>query len=319
MRPAGGTCGKTARKKELRISEFCGRESKNGQADNKGPVGGPAGAGLLVRAVIDGKGTIMMKTPGILKGGRCRGCPWRTPMGGCVDPVLKSGRCGDWVWYPRGSKQCRRRWVKPKDPRTPGQLGSRAAFGAASKAWSHSQELTEQQREDWRREARKAQSRARLGQSGPVTGQQNYVGRKTEKAGEGRQKEPTSQVPQSQRVARSTWAQHRRSTVVPPWQRPRGTGCGRKAKARRAASQVPPSQRVARSTWEGSGRAPEGPRCGPGGRSGVSWTVSQRGEGLYCGSARAGGRWLRQGGTGRSGGGLPSGHGSGGQERLARE
>ena len=42
--------------------------------------------------------------------------------------IPKSGRLGKWVFYMRGRKQCRRRWVQPKDPRTPGQLESRGAF-----------------------------------------------------------------------------------------------------------------------------------------------------------------------------------------------
>lgn len=49
---------------------------------------------------------------------------------------LRSGRRGQWVYYMRGNKQCRRRYVCPRDPRTPGQLRSRQTFGAASKAWS---------------------------------------------------------------------------------------------------------------------------------------------------------------------------------------
>ena len=176
----------------------------------------------------------MMKTPGILKGGRCRDCRWRTPSVGCADPVRKSGRCGDWVWYPRGSKQCKRRWVSPRDPRTPGQLRSRAALGAASKEWSHSEKLTEEQREDWRRKAGKVQSRVRLGQSGPLTGQLNYVGRKTEKA------EPISQVPQSEKAAQSMWEQYDHSTIAPVWQRRRG-GESRSQKGCFTSSAVPES------------------------------------------------------------------------------
>ena len=98
----------------------------------------------------------------------------------------KSGRWGDSVFYMRGNKQCRRRYVVPRDPRTAGQLRARAAFGAASKTWSHSQELTEEQREAWRTEAAKVQSRPRLGQSGPLTGQQHFVGRKCAREQTGR-------------------------------------------------------------------------------------------------------------------------------------
>ena len=48
----------------------------------------------------------------------------------------RSGRRGEWVYYMRGNKQCRRRYVRPRDPRTPAQLRVRQTFGAASKAWS---------------------------------------------------------------------------------------------------------------------------------------------------------------------------------------
>jgi hypothetical protein len=91
--------------------------------------------------------------------------------------VPTSGRDGLWVYYMRGGKQCRRRYVVPKDPRTPAQRRQRAALSAASKAWSQSQRLTQEQRQDWRAAGAKIQSRPRLSQSGPLTGQLHYVGR----------------------------------------------------------------------------------------------------------------------------------------------
>src|SRR5512146_465634 len=90
-------------------------------------------------------------------------------------PVRYSGRSGEWVYYVRGKKQCRRRYVRPRDPRTPAQLRVRAAFGAASRFWSHTLELTEAQRDAWEAAANKRQSRPRLGQSGPLTGQQYFM------------------------------------------------------------------------------------------------------------------------------------------------
>jgi len=144
--------------------------------------------------------------------------------------VPKSGRCGDFVFYVRGNKQCRRRYVLPKDPRTAGQLRARVAFGAASKAWSHSPQLTQEQREAWRKAAAKVQSRPRLGQSGPLTGQQHFVGRKCaqgqlggeeNKRGCGRKREgkrASLQVFETQRVARSTWEHYRSAPGVPRWQ-----------------------------------------------------------------------------------------------------
>ncbi len=92
-------------------------------------------------------------------------------------PVQFSGRSGDWVYYMRGRKQYRRRYVVPKDPRSPKQLRCRAAFGAASLLWSHSEQLSDQDRDHWIAAAGRIQSRPRLGQSGPLTGQQYFVGR----------------------------------------------------------------------------------------------------------------------------------------------
>ena len=76
-------------------------------------------------------------------------------------PVRFSGRSGEWVYYVRGNKQCRRRYVVPKDPRTPAQMRVRAAFGAASRYWSHTLELTEAQRDAWEAVANKRHSRPR--------------------------------------------------------------------------------------------------------------------------------------------------------------
>ena len=90
-------------------------------------------------------------------------------------PVRYSGRSGEWVYYMRGRKQCRRRYVVPKDPRTPAQLRVRATFGAASHYWSHTLDISEAQRDAWEAAANKRKSRPRLGQSGPLTGQQYFM------------------------------------------------------------------------------------------------------------------------------------------------
>jgi hypothetical protein len=75
----------------------------------------------------------------------------------------------------RNGKQCRRRYVKPRDPRSAKQLASRSTFAAASKAYS--QTLTEEQREQRRAAGANIRSRPRLGQSGPLTGQLYHIGR----------------------------------------------------------------------------------------------------------------------------------------------
>ena len=94
--------------------------------------------------------------------------------------VPKSGRYGDWVYYMRDGKQRRRRYVKPKDKRTPEQLRLRAAFGAASHAYSW--ELTEEERQESRTAGAKVRSRPRLAQSGRLSGQQYHVKRKAAEA-----------------------------------------------------------------------------------------------------------------------------------------
>ena len=88
-----------------------------------------------------------------------------------------SGRAGGYVYYWAYGRLCWRVYVIPRDPRTPAQQRSRAAFGAASKAWSGSQSLTEEQRDAWHADAAKIKSTPRLGQSGSLTTQQDYVGR----------------------------------------------------------------------------------------------------------------------------------------------
>ena len=108
-----------------------------------------------------------------LKARGCRGCPFRAPSGRCLDPRIKSGRCGDWVWYLRGNRQFRRLYVKPQDPRTPKQLHWRARFGAASKKYSPS--LTQEQREAFIAAGAKFRTRPRLAQSGRLTGQQYSI------------------------------------------------------------------------------------------------------------------------------------------------
>jgi hypothetical protein len=86
----------------------------------------------------------------------------------------RSGRRGEWIYYLRGNKQCRRRYVRPRDPRTPAQLRLRQTFGAASKAWS-SPGLSQQERQKVRAPAKKVKSRPRLRQSGHLFGQQYSV------------------------------------------------------------------------------------------------------------------------------------------------
>jgi hypothetical protein len=74
--------------------------------------------------------------PKVSHGRRCPRCPFYAPSGKCLNTTLRSGRCGDWVWYVCNGKQFRRLWSRPRDPRTPLQLYWRARLGAASKRYS---------------------------------------------------------------------------------------------------------------------------------------------------------------------------------------
>jgi hypothetical protein len=90
---------------------------------------------------------------------------------------LKSGRCGDWVWYVRNGYQWRRRWLEGFDPKTAKQRAQRARLAAASKAYN--EVLTEDERRACIAEGAKRRTRPRLGQSGPQTGQQYWVGKES--------------------------------------------------------------------------------------------------------------------------------------------
>jgi hypothetical protein len=172
------------------------------------------------------------------------------------ETALLSGRFGDWVYFVRNGKQCRRRYVRPKDRRSPAQLRVRKNFGEAAKHWSHSPQLTQAQRDAWELEANQIQSRPRLGQSGPLTGQQHFVGRACAKGrvkeecrmmkGESpEQAETRPQAAQGPRLTGSTWEARR--TLEGATSQVSGVGCrvsrerrrSCKAVARRGSSAAP--------------------------------------------------------------------------------
>jgi hypothetical protein len=113
--------------------------------------------------------------PGIVPGGWCSRCPLCGSAGECFDPAVKSGRCGDWVWYVRDGLQWRRPWIKPFDPKTAKQRAWRAHLAAASKAYNEL--LTDEQQEACIAAGAKRRCRPRLGDSGTQTGQQYWVGK----------------------------------------------------------------------------------------------------------------------------------------------
>jgi hypothetical protein len=182
-------------------------------------------------------------------------------------PSPMSGRSRGYVYYWFKGRQRWRRYVIPKNPRTPAQQRARAIFGTASKTWSEDGLLTEEQRDAWYADGARKESRPRLGQSGPLTGQQNYVGRncarkqrdsgmlshlierkaKKPKSSETR-RELISQVFTFQPVMRPTPWIRRAYTVVAPSYRRIPRGYLRKTKGRKLMSQLARFQRFTRPT-----------------------------------------------------------------------
>jgi hypothetical protein len=148
---------------------------------------------------------------------RCPRCPFHAPSGKCLNPTLRSGRCGDWVCYVRNGKQFRRLWSKPRDPRTPLQLLCRERLGAASKRYS--QGLTGGQQNACIAAGARLQSRPRLFQSGRLTGQQYLVRQEcsTKAAVSARSAGPVAKPLQTQGILASTWEHYRSATTALPW------------------------------------------------------------------------------------------------------
>ena len=86
--------------------------------------------------------------------------------------VPQSGHLGTFISFKNRFGQFRRRYVVPKDPRTPAQIGVRSRFGRVSARW---RVLTDEQRAAWTAFAAEVSSRGRLGKSGPLTGCQLFV------------------------------------------------------------------------------------------------------------------------------------------------
>jgi hypothetical protein len=178
---------------------------------------------------------------------------------------IVSGRAGHYVYYWAYGRLCWRVYVVPKDPRTAAQRRSRAAFAAASKTWSANQPLTQAQREAWHAHAAQIKSTPRLGQSGPLTAQQDYVACNAQKnrwglallseppAGERPKAEcrmqnerPATQLRRSRGLARSS-SGTRRACVGPAPSLPSAAGASpRNALGRFARSQMPFHQHITR-------------------------------------------------------------------------
>jgi hypothetical protein len=98
--------------------------------------------------------------------------------------IPKSGKCGNIVVYPGRYGQCQRQLVIPANPQTSARQFMRGSFGNLARAWGR--RLTEAQRGAWNVAGPKVQSAKRLGQSGPLTGQQHFQGINSARARVGR-------------------------------------------------------------------------------------------------------------------------------------
>jgi hypothetical protein len=89
--------------------------------------------------------------------------------------ILQSGKLGrEEGQRPQADRQRERAYVIPKTVRNAATKRTRTAFGALSKAYSTL--LTREQQKAWNAAAAKVLSRPRLGQCGPLSGQEHFVG-----------------------------------------------------------------------------------------------------------------------------------------------
>jgi len=82
----------------------------------------------------------------------------------------RSGKCGQVVAFQSRYGLCLRTYLIPRNTVTPAREHMRAVFGNSSRLWSG--KLTEEQRNRWCAAGSKVMSYPRLGQKGPLTGQQ---------------------------------------------------------------------------------------------------------------------------------------------------
>ena len=82
----------------------------------------------------------------------------------------RSGKCGNAVAFQSRYGLCLRTYLVPRNTLTPAREHMRTVFGSASRMWSG--KLTEEQRDRWNAAGPNVMSYPRLGQKGPLTGQQ---------------------------------------------------------------------------------------------------------------------------------------------------
>ena len=85
-----------------------------------------------------------------------------------------SGKRGNIVAFISRYGQCQRELVTPRNTWSPAREHMRGSFGRLSRAWGGL--LTDAQRDAWCEAGPKVQSAKRLGNSGPLTGQQHFQG-----------------------------------------------------------------------------------------------------------------------------------------------
>jgi hypothetical protein len=197
----------------------------------------------------------------VLRGRRCPRCPFCAPSGACLDTRVKSGRCGDWVFQVVRGKQFRHLWKKPHDPRTPSQLHWRGRLTAASGKYSHA--LTDEQVNACIAAGAKQRSRPRLGQSGPLTGQQWWVQSQCAERSEGRMQnaESAAKALQTKGIFAPTWDTRRSASVAPPGHHRRNTG-RKRPEGRKSEIRSPKPERKPNT------ESPKAPTC-PGARVSV--------------------------------------------------
>ena len=88
--------------------------------------------------------------------------------------IPSSGKCGNLVAYPSRYGQCQRQWVIPTNTQSPAREFMRVVFGQFAQMWGRG--LTEAQRDRWNYAGPQVMSHPRLGERGPLTGQQHFEG-----------------------------------------------------------------------------------------------------------------------------------------------
>jgi hypothetical protein len=89
-----------------------------------------------------------------------------------IQDIPQSGKLGIQVSMPGRYGQVRRILAIPSNPQTTEQMAARNRLGTASVNWA---QIEEAQRLAWVAAAANHQTRARLGQSGPMTGEQLFI------------------------------------------------------------------------------------------------------------------------------------------------